>query len=105
MTVTFIDSGPCPSELLRRVQLRPEEATTDEVELLRVTGGEEAVLGLAECRRALETGAHERGVDVLRGLLRAAHQGDLVADHEGDHAGEQWVVRASEHEGVDALRS
>jgi hypothetical protein len=69
--------------------------------VLEVVGrprGEEAV-------RRVTTGAHqvtrcEQPVDVLRAFLGAADQGDPVAHHVGDDAGQQRVVRAAQDHGV-----
>ncbi len=43
----------------------------------------------------------ERAVDVARGLLGAGDERDVRAHHVLDRGGQQRVVRAAEHEGVD----
>ncbi len=64
-------------------------------------GGQEPVHRLL-ARAALDPVLHQRAVDVLRALLGAADEGDAVAHHQRDRAGEQRVVGAPEDQGVDA---
>ena len=54
-------------------------------------------------RPAVQAAGDEHPVDVLGGLLRAGDQRDVVAEHVGDHAGQQRVVGAAEDQGVDLL--
>ena len=80
----------------------PRKRRASAAELLGVAGGGEAVVGRREVVGAQQVGVGEHPVDVLGGLLGRGDQRDAVAHDVGDDGGEQRVVRAAEHQGVDA---
>src|SRR5439155_3406372 len=43
----------------------------------------------------------EHPVDVLRCLVGAGHQCHVVSHDQPDEPGEQWVVRTTQHQGID----
>ncbi len=87
-------------ELAGGHHLRAQEPAADPLELVGRARGGEVVRRLAALPH--QVGADEHLVDVLRALLGAADQRDVVAHHVGDDTGEQRVVRAAEDQRVDA---
>src|SRR3954449_10526808 len=86
-----------------RTDLRPEEAPPVPGERLRVAGGQELVRPRRRpLRVAVEIGLHQHPDQVLRRLVGAGDEGDLRPEHDLQDPGEQRVVRAAQHQGVDA---
>lgn len=72
----------------------------DQLELLGVAGGEEPATRVASLG-VDETACRQRPEGLPGALVGGGHEGDVVAEHVGDEAGEQRVVGAAENEGVD----
>ena len=77
-----------------------EEALPSLQEHQRIVGGDEAVRGLALRRLQLERLEDPRRCG--RGLLRGVDETHGVAEHPLQQWFEQWVVRAAQHERIDA---
>ena len=85
-----------------RADLRAEEPLPEPGERLRIAGGQELVRRRRGGAGGEQVELGEPAVDVLGGLVGAGHQGHLIAHHQRQRAGQQRVVGAAEHQGVQA---
>ena len=90
------------ASLRRQPRPRAEEPPAQLGERARIPGGSELVHRRRKVVVAHQSVPRQDPVDVLRRLLGAAHQRHRLSHDVGHDPGEQRVVGAAEHQGVDA---